>query len=399
MPLSESKYLTLRLGHLGGGDALNNLDPIRSWLADNGGYLHPTLYLDSGETGVQGVYTSSPISAKEELIRVPTALELGAPLSGTVAQGSGSLQQPEMVGGMLSLLREYRLGSQSEYHPYLELLPGLDQFKHSHPMSCSVKEQSEMAQMLPRLQTSFARFGQATEEFAAHYGNLFSEEETRWAALICVSRGYRACVLLPGCDLFNHSFTRGNSPTSSHTILARIGLSPGEQVYGSYGHNDSLELWTVYGFLDEGAESAINCFRIQFGVGAGPLAEYLGPRLRARGHRVDGSPELGLKIGFGHSVFFTHSGPSAEAIEVCRDLEISETPPGSANRAEATGMHKLYQLLNNYRGEINRDAMDGQPGGPVAARLRDILRQRLEIIECNLQWLRRRGWDVSREAM
>jgi len=370
---------------------MDKMKPLRAWLQSMGGHIHEHLVFGENSSGLQGIYSTGDIVAGTELISVPAELCLGPTSLEQYDRRPPLTVQPEVGAGVVALFTEFSQGGKSRYLPYFELLPTLAEYQLNMPYCCSDAELAEINNLSPRCASIISDFRAMTNEICVGLALPPEHPDVMWAALNYVTRAFGEHGLVPGCDFFNHKADLGSRITGQRTIRACSDVADGEELYISYGHNDSLYLWARYGFLDSEAEAAINCSDITFHLGTDDAAARTAEWLRSRGHPLSQSREGALKVTFSNEVYFTASGPSDEAIVISE--AISGGSPGTAGDGTVSkeGLEKLRQLLSVFRGEINEAALNAECGSSLAEILRGLLKDRLAIIDANLRWVSERA--------
>lgn len=90
-----------------------------SWLTSRGGYVGPCAVR---EAPIRGLVTTTGVAAGEPLVAVPRDCAIRS--TGMLEEGSGKKEQHRPAQSLiLALIREHELGSESQYAPYINVLP------------------------------------------------------------------------------------------------------------------------------------------------------------------------------------------------------------------------------------------------------------------------------------
>eukprot|EP00435_Cladocopium_sp_Y103_P010361 s4083_g2.t1 len=253
-------------------DDVAAIKSLESWIAENGGFTHPSLSIRCGARG-RGVVTTEQLSSAE-LCRLPWRLLISEELAEqSLSFGSELRASAEEFGsapGLLLLsaflLQERAQSSASSasgdqfYSPYYQVLPRCANLPASWPeghwLHSGIKGSHLERQIRAKRHSLGLEFS-----LLQSYAPSYTWEEFLWARSVVASRAYalrgQRC-LVPWADLLNHG--------ASHEVQARYhildeglqsdfvmaltkDLAKDEEVLQSYGEKPNAMLLLDYGFV------------------------------------------------------------------------------------------------------------------------------------------------------
>ena len=274
-------------------DGTTRIATLVDWATSHGASLHPSVQVyDDPATGFSfrvEPSSSSPLAPWERVVGLPTSLSLSYlnAVSPEPAFHSEFLSKtPPHVVGRLFLAKQYLLGKDSFWWPYIQALPqpgdidswALPPFWPAD--DAELLEGTNVEVGLEKIRADVRReFGDAAELL-----KLCGDEKDRsismqlyqWAYCIFSSRSFRPSlvlaerdqqslppgvsiddfsVLLPLFDIGNHDMTaevrwdlRHDAPSCCELRVGKE-FGPGQQVYNNYSMKTNAELLLGYGFM------------------------------------------------------------------------------------------------------------------------------------------------------
>lgn len=245
-----------------------------SWLADNGAVISPSVSLFSVSESQRGVRTERTIAPQTVVVAVPLDCLITDYMGRTqtktgklVFSQNPTLSAPALLSVVMFILEHQRLGEQSFFHPYLDILP---QDWSNFPIFWRSEDLQEWLQGSPLVQDVEDRMEtmeQDYEEICRLAGPAvfdFTFQEFLSARTCVGSRnfgiqvdGQKRTTMVPFADMLNHLRPRQTSWTFDarsrcFTITSLQPIPGGSEVMDSYGKKDNARFLLHYGFAIEG---------------------------------------------------------------------------------------------------------------------------------------------------
>lgn len=202
------------------------------WVRSEGGSVDPRLTLGTTSNGIRGLSAAEAIDAGEVLLHVPTSLIL-----------DGGEDRPRVLRDEL-LKQEH-----SRWWPYFRL----DESRTARlPATWSDADLAELQGLEPHdPRRHIEWYSQAWADGRPYKEFSDADEHALW---IIVTRTCDA-GLVPIYDLANHDNGQLNTRVEttgdgSFRMIARATVPPGHELFNSYGHTSSSDLFRDYGFIE-----------------------------------------------------------------------------------------------------------------------------------------------------
>ncbi|CAJ1955509.1 unnamed protein product [Cylindrotheca closterium] len=224
------------------------------WSIEQGGYIHPNVEIrrwdPSDPSSYFGAFVNGPVKEDELLIKIPGSIKIQ--LDDSYRSGTDLTYADVVCELAWTLKREYELGEDSNYAPYIEYIE--TQSKHQIPaMWTDVGKH-----LITKVQGDLSMMDFDTESISGihmhdwiddYFGGEFclidtesGEEMEEWYVAMATQRGYDYC-LIPVYDMLNHHNGIVNSITrpsiydkDGFGVYALQDLNAGEELLYSY-HN------------------------------------------------------------------------------------------------------------------------------------------------------------------
>jgi hypothetical protein len=215
-----------------GIDEASDFQALVSWVRSEGGSVDSRLMLGTTSNGIRGLLAAEAIEAGAVLLHVPKSLIL-----------DGGDNRPRVVRDEL-LKKEH-----GRWWPYLRLDESLTA---GIPATWSDADLAELQGLEPRDSRRHIHwYSQAWAGGMPYEGLSDADKQALWMVVT------RSCDagLVPIYDLANHNNGQLNTRVDiaddgSLGMSARWDLPQGQEVFNSYGHSSSSDIFRDYGFIE-----------------------------------------------------------------------------------------------------------------------------------------------------
>jgi hypothetical protein len=240
---------------------MSSFDLLKTWIIENGGYVHPHLALNQTDSNDRYIYAKHPIPKNEKIFEIKDCCCL------STISDDPIFEQPEFESIKKELvvikkfIQEKAKKELSFYHPYFQSLPNLTSF-YDHPLfiafyNPSVIEQWKKINLLVSILEIKCILLQNILLFFHRYFPNDQEKDIVYAYFIFITRAWDH-GLVPFADLFQHSnysdmfldFTKFGTSFSG-ILITKSGFNENEIIFENYGIYDESILLFNFGFIQQ----------------------------------------------------------------------------------------------------------------------------------------------------
>lgn len=261
-----------------GKDSADKFDIFEKWLLDNGA-VFPKLELQDYGNEVRGCHATEPIQSEEVIVEIPLkcllTVEMGknTDIGKAIIRANIDLDAPKHIFLMLFMLID-RKNPRSFFKPYYDILPST---LSNMPIFWTEDELkalrgSHVLNQIDERRMAIDSDYEAICEVAPEFHDICSSAEFAWARMAVCSRnfgmmvnGLRTAALVPYADMLNHYRPRESKwqfedHRQAFTVISLAHMSPGAQVYDSYGLKCNHRFLLNYGFsVEDNVEEDGSC--------------------------------------------------------------------------------------------------------------------------------------------
>ncbi|KAG9256627.1 SET domain protein [Emericellopsis atlantica] len=382
---------------------MEDIKALVDWSTDHGATLHPSVEVyDDPTTGFSfRVKPSSenPLPAWDQVVSLPTRLSLSyldvihAASSNPIFPAEFVSQTPPHVIGRFFLAKQYLLGRDSFWWPYIQALPQpADEDSWCLPPfwptdDAELLEGTNVEVGLEKIRADVRKEHAAAAALLKQHGDEKDKEISmklyQWAYCIFSSRSFKPSlvlaeeeqtrlpdgigindfsVLLPLFDIGNHDMTldvRWELQQKPHnTCELRVGRSfqPGQQVFNNYSMKTNAELLLGYGFMIPPTEELHNDYTHVRKRTSSPSASeeyYISRRPMAHSSSLLGRyrQELTVELPEGKSIIGTFQHVQPDMVwdifcTLCQPEERAQIMPSDAATLEEQEVARQRQFFS-----------------------------------------------------